>query len=203
MLISAALAALVGPLAILLIGSVVTWPAVLAVVLVWLAGSAVALFVTAQAPPRRHLDRRLRRCSRRCCSRSSPCSARRSGPPPRAAITICRPHRGRRPAVSVADLRETGEGDVHRFDLEARHQTITLPDGSDYDAVTFGSVPGPELVVTQGELVEVTLTNRDVDGRGHPALARVRRAVGRRRRRRCHAGRGAPGRVVRLPIRRR
>ena len=29
--------------------------------------------------------------------------------------------------------------------------------------MTFGSVPGPELVVTEGELVEVTLTNLDVE----------------------------------------
>ena len=46
-LISAAIGAVVGPVALLLIGSVVTWQAELAVVLVWLSGSAVALLATA------------------------------------------------------------------------------------------------------------------------------------------------------------
>ena len=44
--ISAALGALAGPIAIILIGSVVTWPVVLAVALLWLSGSAVALAAT-------------------------------------------------------------------------------------------------------------------------------------------------------------
>ena len=66
--------------------------------------------------------------------------------------------------IPVDQLRETDlDRPVHRFELEARHETIQLPGGSNYDAVTFGSLPGPELVITEGELVEVTLTNRDVE----------------------------------------
>ena len=162
--ISGALGALIGPLAILLIGSVVTWPVVLAAVLVWVAGSATALFATSKG--------------RRPVVVTTGAFAGLSvillalftlfGPAVGPALADGGHHLpavdGDTAQVSVADLRETDQGtSVHHFDLEARHQTITLPDGSEYEAVTFGSLPGPELRVTQGELVEVTLTNRDVE----------------------------------------
>lgn len=164
-LISAAIGAVVGPVALLLIGSVVTWQAELAVVLVWLSGSAVALLATGG------IRRRAVVSAGAFAGLSvallalftvfgptiatAPSGGHHLPPAPGVDATT----------VSVADLRETDTAGrpVHRFDLEARHQTITLPDGSGYDAVTFGSVPGPELVVTEGELVEVTLTNRDVE----------------------------------------
>ncbi|HEV7742656.1 MAG TPA: multicopper oxidase family protein [Pseudolysinimonas sp.] len=165
-LISAALGALVGPLAILLIGSDVTWPAVLAVALAWTSGSAVALFATSGRP------RRVIVSTAAFAALAVVLLALFTvfGPTVGSAVAGGGHHlpaadggTGSAATVSVADLRETGQGTtVHRFGLEARHQTIPLPDGSEYDAVTFGSVPGPELVVTQGELVEVTLTNRDV-----------------------------------------
>ena len=136
----------------------------LAVALVWISGSAVAVFATTQRP------RRVVVSTAAFAGLSVVLLALFTvfGPTIGAAAAGGGHHLpvapGDAAAVSVADLRETREGEVHRFELEARHQTITLPDGSDYDAVTFGSVPGPELVVTQGELVEVTLTNRDVAG---------------------------------------
>ncbi|MEO8262632.1 MAG: multicopper oxidase domain-containing protein [Pseudolysinimonas sp.] len=165
-LISATLGALIGPLSILLIGSVVTWPAVLAVVLVWISGSAVALLAVARRP------RRAVVASSAFAGLSVVLLALFTvfGPALESAASGADGHHlpvvpgDSSTTVSVGDLRETDAGTAtQHFDLEARHQTITLPDGSDYDAVTFGSVPGPELVVTQGELVEVTLTNRDVD----------------------------------------
>lgn len=66
--------------------------------------------------------------------------------------------------VSVADLRtpDDAPGTLRTFDLTAAKQSITLPSGAAVDAWTFGSVPGPELRVTQGDLVEVTLHNRDI-----------------------------------------
>lgn len=65
--------------------------------------------------------------------------------------------------VSVANLRETDtSGPVHHFDLTARQQDITLASGTVVHAWTFGSVPGPTLTVTQGELVEVVLHNTDI-----------------------------------------
>ena len=150
------------------------------------AAHRVGRHLAGRARGRAGLDRPARRsrCSRRradpggswCRPAPSPVLSRRAARP----VHGLRSHRGDRrhrrpPPAAVAGVRRgarspsptcarpTTDRPVHRFDLEARHQTITLPDGSDYDAVTFGSVPGPQLVVTEGELVEVTLTNRDVE----------------------------------------
>ncbi|GHJ98749.1 multicopper oxidase family protein [Streptomyces sp. NPDC003753] len=50
-----------------------------------------------------------------------------------------------------------------RFTLTARRTPTTLASGQRVEAWTFdGRLPGPELRVRQGELVEVTLVNRDV-----------------------------------------
>jgi FtsP/CotA-like multicopper oxidase with cupredoxin domain len=66
-------------------------------------------------------------------------------------------------AVSVADLRgPTGEP-ARRFTLTARQADVTLPGGRSVHAWTFdGQVPGPQLTVTQGDLVEVLLRNADI-----------------------------------------
>jgi FtsP/CotA-like multicopper oxidase with cupredoxin domain len=67
--------------------------------------------------------------------------------------------------VSVTDLTgpQPGEPDK-RFTLVAQKQTIDLPSGHTIEAWTFnGRVPGPELVVQEGDLVEVTLINRDIE----------------------------------------
>ena len=50
-----------------------------------------------------------------------------------------------------------------RFTLTAQRARVTLPSGQSVDAWTFnGQTPGPELRMRQGELVEVTLLNRDI-----------------------------------------
>ena len=68
-------------------------------------------------------------------------------------------------SVSVAEL--TGprsEMPDRYFYLEAQKTTVTLPSGEQREAWTFnGELPGPELRVKEGELVEVSLFNRDVD----------------------------------------
>jgi FtsP/CotA-like multicopper oxidase with cupredoxin domain len=66
--------------------------------------------------------------------------------------------------VSVAALHgPVGTPDV-RFRLVARKATVHLPSGKEVDALTFGgTVPGPELRAHRGDLVEVTLVNRDVE----------------------------------------
>ena len=66
--------------------------------------------------------------------------------------------------VSVATLRgPAGQPDA-RYRLVAREATIRLPSGKEVDALTFdGTVPGPELRAHRGDLVEVTLVNRDVE----------------------------------------
>lgn len=69
------------------------------------------------------------------------------------------------PAISVADLRTPAQQDrpVRSFTLTAERQAVTLPSGRTVDAWTFGSLPGPEIRVRQGDLVEVTLRNSDID----------------------------------------
>ena len=66
--------------------------------------------------------------------------------------------------MSVPDLHgPTGSPDA-RFTLTAHEATIRLASGREVDALTFdGRSPGPELRVPQGDLVEVTLANEDVD----------------------------------------
>lgn len=67
--------------------------------------------------------------------------------------------------LSVADLRgpRSGEPDF-RTTLTARRARVRLPSGKTVDAWTFnGRVPGPELRVRHGDLVEVTLVNADID----------------------------------------
>lgn len=65
--------------------------------------------------------------------------------------------------VSVADLHGPSAMPDDRFTLTARSERVRLTSGRTIDALTFnGIVPGPELRVTQGDLVEVTLANRDV-----------------------------------------
>jgi FtsP/CotA-like multicopper oxidase with cupredoxin domain len=68
--------------------------------------------------------------------------------------------------VSVADLRAPAPGPgepVRRFSLTARQADVALPDGRTVRAWTFdGQLPGPQLTVTQGDLVEVLLRNADI-----------------------------------------
>lgn len=68
-------------------------------------------------------------------------------------------------AVSVAMLTGPREGTPDRkFTLTAEKKTITLSSGKQVDAWTYnGQIPGPELRMKHGELVEVTLINKDVD----------------------------------------
>jgi FtsP/CotA-like multicopper oxidase with cupredoxin domain len=68
------------------------------------------------------------------------------------------------PDVSVDDLvAAPGEPD-ERFVLTARKATVRLASGRRVDALTFdGVLPGPELHARVGDLVQVTLVNRDVD----------------------------------------
>jgi FtsP/CotA-like multicopper oxidase with cupredoxin domain len=66
--------------------------------------------------------------------------------------------------VSVADLRTPADlaAPVRSFRLVARQESAVLPSGRTVETWTFGSLPGPEIRVQQGDLVEVTLENRDI-----------------------------------------
>ncbi|MEV6394540.1 multicopper oxidase domain-containing protein [Streptomyces sp. NPDC051907] len=65
---------------------------------------------------------------------------------------------------SVDELTGPREGAPDaRFTLTAAHGAVRLSSGRTVDALTFnGASPGPELRVTKGKLVEVTVVNKDV-----------------------------------------
>lgn len=69
-------------------------------------------------------------------------------------------------AVSVDELR-TPEGldaPVHHVELVAAQREVALSSGTELAVWSFGDrLPGPEIRVTEGELVEATLRNRDID----------------------------------------
>ena len=66
--------------------------------------------------------------------------------------------------VDVTELHGPAGSPDERFTLTAQHARIRLSSGRTVDALAFGdTVPGPELRVRQGDLVEVTLRNRDVE----------------------------------------
>ena len=67
--------------------------------------------------------------------------------------------------TSVADLRGPSGAPQRRYTLTAREGKVRLASGRMVDALSFnGVVPGPELRVREGELVEVTLRNANIDG---------------------------------------
>ncbi|WP_221469024.1 multicopper oxidase family protein [Cohnella nanjingensis] len=69
-------------------------------------------------------------------------------------------------AASLPVTRLTGDVSGtpdRRFTLTAQEAKVTLSSGKTIDAWTYnGQMPGPELRMRQGELVEVTLINRDI-----------------------------------------
>lgn len=66
--------------------------------------------------------------------------------------------------VSLTSLTAPSGTPDARFELAARKGRITLATGEQIDGYTLnGTSPGPELRVRQGDLVEVTLENVDVD----------------------------------------
>ena len=72
------------------------------------------------------------------------------------------------PQVSVADLRGARKpapgGTTRRHVLTAQKATVRLPSGRELDAWTYaGQLPGPAIAATEGDLIEVTLRNADID----------------------------------------
>ena len=66
-------------------------------------------------------------------------------------------------AVSLASLRGPQGPPDRRFVLTALEKRVRLGSGRTIEAWTFdGRVPGPELRVRQGDLVEITIVNRDI-----------------------------------------
>ncbi|MFB9325940.1 multicopper oxidase domain-containing protein [Paenibacillus aurantiacus] len=69
-------------------------------------------------------------------------------------------------SVFVSDLTGPREGEPdQRFTLTAEKKTVRLSSGKSVEAWTFnGQIPGPQLRMKQGELIEVTLVNKDIEG---------------------------------------
>jgi len=89
---------------------------------------------------------------------------------PEAMVTGGGPGRasGSQAAVSVADLRgprvPAPGGTSRRHTLTARTATVGLASGRDVDAWTYGGqLPGPAITATEGDLIEVTLHNTDIE----------------------------------------
>ncbi|SDI11719.1 Multicopper oxidase with three cupredoxin domains (includes cell division protein FtsP and spore coat protein CotA) [Actinokineospora alba] len=72
------------------------------------------------------------------------------------------------PTISIADLRglqDPAPGGVVRTQLvTARKAMVKLESGREIDALTFdGTLPGPPITATQGDVIEVRLRNQDID----------------------------------------
>ena len=73
-------------------------------------------------------------------------------------------HAAHATGVDVTELHGPAGSPDERFVLTAQHARIRLSSGRTVDALSFGgTVPGPELRVREGDLVEVTFRNRDVE----------------------------------------
>ncbi|MER5206599.1 multicopper oxidase family protein [Streptomyces sp. NPDC002825] len=78
------------------------------------------------------------------------------------------PSAGSATARSVADLRGLGTpspgGTTRRHVLTAQKATARLASGREVDAWTYdGQVPGPAITATEGDVIEVTLRNGDIE----------------------------------------
>lgn len=74
------------------------------------------------------------------------------------------PHAAHGGETSVDDLRGAQGAPDFSATLTAKHATVRLASGRTVEALTFdGRVPGPELRMHEGDLVEVTLLNEDIE----------------------------------------
>ncbi len=69
-------------------------------------------------------------------------------------------------SVSGCDNEEASSADhpedVVRFELVARSDVLTIGDGVNFEGFTFnGTMPGPQMVVREGDTVEITVVNED------------------------------------------
>lgn len=74
------------------------------------------------------------------------------------------------------------EGEVKRFELVARADVINIGDGVNFKGFTFdGIMPAPQMVVQEGDIVEITIRNEDTVAHGlsiHAANAQTSNYVG-------------------------
>jgi nitrite reductase (NO-forming) len=87
-------------------------------------------------------------------------------------------------AVGIALLLGTAvaEGEVKRFELVARSDVINIGDGVNFKGFTFDGIsPAPQMVVQEGDIVEITVRNEDTVAHGlsiHAANTQTSNYVG-------------------------
>jgi len=162
-LLTAAYAALAGLGMTFLVGYPLTWGvALITVALVGLAVLLTARVLAEDAAP----ESTRRRFSRRQVLTLAGGAALAGGTALALAPTraVSRHHQH----VSVADLRgalsPAPGGTIRRHVVTARTTTVRLASGRQLKAWTYdGQLPGPAITATQGDLIEVTLRNADID----------------------------------------
>ena len=192
-LLTAAYAALAGLVVTFLVGYPLTWGgALITIAAVGLGGLLTARVVAGSADAADAADARYRRCRRSaCCGRSlggvsTPrCSAwpvEQSWWVPRALVRVCHSCRhpwcppeaapGRwqaplRPCPwQISAVREVRRpaAPFGSHVLTAQTATVRLSSGREIDAWTYeGQIPGPAITATEGDLIRVTLRNRDIE----------------------------------------
>ena len=87
-----------------------------------------------------------------------------------------------RPATTAGDRQNPGTGEVRRFELTTRSDTINIGDNVTFEGFTFnGTMPGPQMEVNEGDTVEITVINEDSVTHGlsiHAANAQTSNYVG-------------------------
>jgi nitrite reductase (NO-forming) len=83
---------------------------------------------------------------------------------PAAAAEPADPHAGHGAQAASAPVAAStgGTGTVKRFELVAKQSDVAIDDGVVFKAFTFNdTVPGPQMVVQEGDTVEITVRNED------------------------------------------
>ncbi|KRE64709.1 multicopper oxidase family protein [Paenibacillus sp. Soil750] len=79
-----------------------------------------------------------------------------------ASMAVSDPEEGMVSCAAI--MAPESSGPTRKFDMTAARTTLKLDNGKTADAWTFnGSSPGPELRVTEGDRVVVTLHNKDIE----------------------------------------
>jgi len=81
---------------------------------------------------------------------------------PAAQAAPGEPHAGHVLPASRSEAATSATGEVKKFHLVAKQTELTIDDGVVFKAFTFNdTTPGPQMVVQQGDTVEITVTNED------------------------------------------
>ncbi len=89
---------------------------------------------------------------------------------------------GQTEAQGAAGAQNTATDEIRRFELITRSDTINIGDNVTFEGFTFnGTMPGPQMIVNEGDTVEITVSNVDTVTHGlsiHAANAQTSNYVG-------------------------